>query len=35
LPIQVIGEVAVPGGQELEVPPQQAHRNPSIAQYFQ
>jgi len=29
------GEVAVPGGQELEVPPQHEHRKPSIAQYFQ
>jgi hypothetical protein len=30
-----MGEDAVPGGQEEEVPPQQEHRNPSIAQYFQ
>ena len=30
-----MGEGAAPGGQELEVPPQQEQRNPSIAQYFQ
>src|SRR5262252_1260012 len=30
-----MGEEAVPGGQEEEVPPQQEHRKPSIAQYFQ
>jgi hypothetical protein len=32
VPIQVIGEGAVPGGQEVAVPPQHAHRKPSIAQ---
>src|SRR5256886_15773012 len=30
-----MGELAVPGGQELEVPPQHEHRKPSMAQYFQ
>src|SRR5690242_14238642 len=30
-----MGEGAVPGGQEEEVPPQQEQRKPSIAQYFQ
>jgi len=30
-----MGDAAVPGGQEAEVPPQQEHRKPSIAQYFQ
>ena len=35
MPTQLIGEAAVPGGQEVEVPPQHAHRKPSIAQYFQ
>src|SRR5579863_8825583 len=30
-----MGEDPVPGGQDVEVPPQHAHRNPSIAQYFQ
>src|SRR5579872_4185676 len=30
-----MGEGCVPGGHELEVPPQQEHRNPSMAQYFQ
>ena len=35
MPIQVIGEGAVPGGHEVDVPPQQEHRKPSIAQYFQ
>jgi hypothetical protein len=35
VPIQVIGDIAVPGGQECELPPQQEHRKPSMAQYFQ
>jgi hypothetical protein len=35
VPIQVIGEGVVPGGQEFEEPPQQAQRKPSTAQYFQ
>jgi hypothetical protein len=35
VPIQVMGEGAVPGGQEWDDPPQQEHRKPSIAQYFQ
>jgi hypothetical protein len=35
VPIQVMGEGAVPGGQELDEPPQQEQRNPSTAQYFQ
>src|SRR5580698_4342805 len=30
-----MGEGVVPGGQELAEPPQQEHRNPSTAQYFQ
>src|ERR1044072_9095495 len=30
-----MGDFCVPGGQEVDVPPQQAHRKPSIAQYFQ
>ena len=30
-----IGEGVVPGGHELDVPPQHEQRNPSTAQYFQ
>src|ERR1700722_3010035 len=30
-----MGEGVVPGGQEFDEPPQQEHRNPSTAQYFQ
>src|ERR1700760_2470756 len=30
-----MGDDWVPGGQEVDVPPQQAHRKPSMAQYFQ
>src|ERR1700676_1819645 len=30
-----MGDIAVAGGQECELPPQQEHRKPSIAQYFQ
>src|SRR6516225_2511564 len=30
-----MGEGAVPGGQDAEVPPQHEHRKPSMAQYFQ
>src|ERR1700681_3737339 len=28
-------DICVPGGQVCELPPQQEHRKPSIAQYFQ
>src|SRR5476649_1114012 len=30
-----MGDIAVPAGQECELPPQHEHRKPSIAQYFQ
>jgi hypothetical protein len=32
VPTQVMGEGSVPGGQDETEPPQQEHRNPSIAQ---
>src|ERR1700685_1020576 len=35
VPIQAIVDIAVPGGQACELPPQHEHRKPSIAQYFQ
>jgi hypothetical protein len=35
VPIHVIGDGVVPGGQLLDVPPQQLQSQPSIAQYFQ
>jgi len=35
VPIHVIGDISVPGGQVLGEPPQQEHKKPSIAQYRQ
>jgi hypothetical protein len=32
VPIQVMGDISVPGGQLLGEPPQQLHKKPSMAQ---